>query len=56
MLCKFAKKSLGSNELPKIILQEFAVELAAPYCNKIKGALGCTKSKKFWFWDIYIFG
>ena len=35
MLCKFAKKSLGSTELPRIILQEFAVELAAPYCNII---------------------
>ena len=35
MLCKFAKKLLGSTELPRIILQEFAVELAAPYCNII---------------------
>ena len=35
MLLKFSKKSLGATDFPRKILQEFAVELAAPYCNII---------------------
>ena len=35
MLLKFSKKSLGATDFPRKILQEFAVELATPYCNII---------------------
>ena len=35
MINKFSKKSPGPGDLPKKILQKFAVELATPYCNII---------------------
>ena len=33
LLMKFAKKSLGPGDFPRKILQEFAVELAFPFCD-----------------------
>ena len=39
MLKKYSKKSLGHNDFPKKILQEFAPELAAPFSNIINCAL-----------------
>ena len=39
MLKKFSRKSPGPGDLPSKILQEFAVELAAPYCNIINFAI-----------------
>ena len=39
MLLKFSKKSPGPNDFPKKILQKFAVELTAPYCNIINYAI-----------------
>ena len=33
LLLKFAKKSLGPGDFPRKILQEFAVELALPFCD-----------------------
>ena len=39
MLRKYSKKSLGPNDLPQKILQEFAPELATPYCDIINCAL-----------------
>ena len=39
MLKKYSKKSLGHNDFPKRILQEFAPELATPFCNIINCAL-----------------
>ena len=39
MFKKYFKKSLGHNDFPKRILQEFAPELATPFCNIINCAL-----------------
>ena len=39
LLVKFSKKSLGPGDFPKRLLQEFAVELALPYCDITNCAL-----------------
>ena len=39
LLIKYSKKSLGHGDLPKKILQEFAPELATPFCDIINCAL-----------------
>ena len=39
LLTKFLKKSLGPNDFPKRILQEFTIELALPFCDIINCAL-----------------
>ena len=39
MLKKYSKKSLGPNDLPQKILQEFAPELVTPFCDIINCAL-----------------
>ena len=39
MLRKYSKKSLGPNDLPQKLLQEFAPELATPFCDIINCAL-----------------
>ena len=39
MLKKYSKKSLGPNDLPQKILQEFAAELATPFCDIINCTL-----------------
>ena len=39
LLNKYSKKSLGPGDFPQKILQEFAPELATPYCNIINCAL-----------------
>ena len=41
---KYSKKALGGDDLPKTILQEFAIELAAPFTDIINCAL---RTKKF---------
>ena len=38
MLTKFAKKALVTGDPPRRILQEFAVELATPFCIMINGS------------------
>ena len=43
LIKKYSKKSLGVGDLPKTILQEFAVELAAPFTDIINCALRTRK-------------
>ena len=39
LLKKYSKKSLGPDDLPQKIIQEFAPELATPFCDIINCAL-----------------
>ena len=43
MIKKYSKKALGVDDLPKTILQEFAIELAAPFTDIINCALWTRK-------------